>query len=132
MTFLRFAAVATALATLPVAATASNGKYTYNAFPVTSGVFEIESMRGSDSAHYWCGAGHYVGAELGRPANQRVYVIRADGPSQASPGRTTVQFSLTPPTTGAVATNTIDIDIIGNNLSQAQAYQFCFNKSISD
>ena len=83
----------------------------------------------SEDQLYWCGA--YEAARLIASGTDRLYVIQGPGPSQSVPGRAGVIFSLTPPPGAQQAQFTNSVEIIGNNLSVAQAGQTCNERNAS-
>ena len=94
---------------------------------ISDTVWEVIGEPGSWAVEYWCGAGDYATSVLRSRATTRVYVWRAVGPSQARPGRTSVQFSFAPPPGADTRTGlTLDIKRAGDNLTAAAARQYCF------
>jgi len=91
------------------------------------GGFEVISEVGAGAADYWCGAGDYVRRRLGARGTQRIYISRALGPSVARPGKSSVQFVLTPPPGADTSTRlSLSVKAVGDNLSAAMAQQYCY------
>ncbi len=101
------------------------------AHPLPDGLFEVIADF-SESAIYWCGAGTYAQNVLGRAQSDRIHVWRGPAPSQAKPGRKSVQFGLdAPPGTKSGSRFSTDVKIIGNSLSVSQAREKCNERTSS-
>lgn len=124
-------ALATALA--PGWASAWWAYNRHEVLPVSNGVFEVVSEVGSGAQQFWCAAGDYAYRALGAAAAQRIYIVRAIGPSQTRPGRKSVQFSLVPPP-GADTEPRLSLSVkaVGDNLRAAAAQQYCFGNGYED
>ncbi len=103
----------------------------FEAFALSDTSFEVVAEF-SENAIYWCGASIYTRIRAGRPATQRIYVLRGPGRSTAKPGAIAVRFGFSPPP-GAenVSTYTNSVTIVGNRLSAAQAQGGCTERSSS-
>ncbi|SPJ29651.1 hypothetical protein [Falsiruegeria mediterranea] len=104
----------------------------FNVYPVAANVFEVVVKSGRAPGDYWCGAGVYVISQLSRSSSDRIFVWRGRGASVGEPGKTSVQFSLTPPQQGAVTSASNTVDLVGNVLSSAQARAYCYDRTIKD
>lgn len=104
----------------------------FNIYTLAPDVFEVVVKSGRAPGDYWCGAGSYVISQLSRPSNERIYVWRGRGASAGEPGKTSVQFSLTPPAQGGVNSVSNTVDLVGNTLSSAQARAYCYDRTIKD
>lgn len=126
---LSLAAAAALVTATPVAAGYAGA---YQVYPAPGGAFEVVSTITGSPAFLWCGAGEHAIAQLGAGSTERVYIQRGVGPSVNDPSNRSVIFSLTPPPSGAVRSNSIDVSLVGNNLSAGAAWQYCFNRNIKD
>lgn len=104
----------------------------FKVYPIASNVFEVVVKSGRAPGDYWCGAGDYVISQLSRPSSDRIYVWRGRGASVGEPGKTSVQFSLTPPQQGEVSSASNTVDLVGNALSSAQAWAYCADRTVRD
>lgn len=125
-----------AVATLPVvtvlamAPALAGNESRYRAFDLGDGSFEVVADF-TENAIYWCGASIFARNTLGRPINQRIYVLQAPSPSRAQPGEVAVRFGLTPPASGAASSFTNDVSLVGNSLTVSQAKGGCTERSSS-
>ena len=124
--------LAMALLLAPALPATAGGAMAYDAVGLDGGVFEVLETRGPSAADFWCGAGQYAIRELGKPVSQRIYVWRGRGDSLSEPGRRAVQFSFAAPPGGSVQSLSNSVDLVGNNLSTAQAQQHCFDRTMTD
>ncbi len=87
------------LATVAISApmTAGAAPNGFQTVAVNNSVFEVIPRARQDVDGYWCAAADFARRTLGAGWQQRVYVVRGYGPSEATGRRTAVQFSLTPP-----------------------------------
>ncbi|MFC3615811.1 hypothetical protein ACFORG_18835 [Lutimaribacter marinistellae] len=104
----------------------------YEVYPVSPESFEVVTTKGPAAGDYWCGAGQFTIAQLGRSSTQDIYVVRGRGASSSAPGETSVLFSFQPPAGGEVESLSNSVDLIGNALSAAQAQAYCFDRTIKD
>ncbi len=104
----------------------------YEVHPLDGDAFEVIATQGPASGDFWCGAAQYALADLGKGATQRIYVTRGRGPSVKKGDKQAVQFTFSPPASGAVESQSISVDIVGNGMSAAQAQAFCFDRTIKD
>lgn len=104
----------------------------FQVYPLEGDRFEVIATQGPAAGDYWCGAARHAIAELRKPATQRIYVVRGRGDSQARPDRRAVQFAFTPPAGGPVQSQSISVDIVGNQMSAAQAQAFCMDRTVKD
>ena len=87
--------------------------------------FDITPLHASAPSDYWCAAADHALNELNASGTTRVYVLAgATGRSE--------RFSLTPPPSGPVQSVTLSLDLPGNNLSAAAAFQYCYNVDIKE
>ncbi|MEY8838970.1 hypothetical protein AB9K41_08065, partial [Cribrihabitans sp. XS_ASV171] len=63
-------------------------------------VFEVVPKGRSRTNDYWCSASDYARRALGAGWQDRVYIVRGYGPSQATGRRTAVQFTIYPDAAG--------------------------------
>ncbi|WP_137703108.1 hypothetical protein [Marimonas lutisalis] len=94
--------------------------------------FEVVSGVGSGPREFWCAAGQYARQMQGAGGNDRVYVLRAYGPSTTHPGRRAVAFTTQPsldlangPRLGTGGNYSVRIRAEGFNLRTAHAESFC-------
>ncbi|MFY2826102.1 hypothetical protein [Ruegeria sp. MALMAid1280] len=92
MTYAVFAALV-----LSTPASAFNGRLGYQTVALNSTEFEVIPRGRTDVDGYWCAAADFARRTLGAGWQQRIYVKRGYGPSEATGRKTAVQFSLTPP-----------------------------------
>ncbi|MCA0928566.1 hypothetical protein [Ruegeria profundi] len=92
MTYVVFAAVV-----LGTPATAFNGRLGFQTVAVNDSVFEVIPRGRTDTDGYWCAAADFARRTLGAGWQQRIYVKRGYGPSEATGRRTAVQFTLVAP-----------------------------------
>ncbi|MES0825182.1 hypothetical protein [Ruegeria sp. SCP11] len=92
MTYAFFAALM-----LTTSASASFARFGYQTVALNNSVFEVIPRGRTDVDGYWCAASDFARRTLGASWQQRIYVKRGYGPSEATGRRTAVQFSLTPP-----------------------------------
>lgn len=104
----------------------------FKVYPIAANVFEVVVKNGRAPGDYWCGAGDYVISQLSGSSSDRIFVWRGRGASAAEPGKTSVQFSLTPPQQGQVKSVSNTVDLVGNALSSSQAQAYCYDKTIRD
>ncbi len=91
-------AVALGLGALPASAfTSWTGQRVYQ---LNEAVFEVVPRGRSRTNDYWCSAAEYARRALGAGWQDRVYIVRGYGPSQATGRRTAVQFTLNPEAAG--------------------------------
>lgn len=82
---------------LSAPASAYNGRLGFQTVALNSTVFEVIPRGRTDVDGYWCAAADFARRTLGAGWQQRIYVYRGYGPSEATGRRTAVQFSLQPP-----------------------------------
>ncbi len=82
---------------LSTPASAFNGRIGYQTVALNSSVFEVIPRGRTDVDGYWCAAADFARRTLGAGWQQRIYVVRGYGPSEATGRKTAVQFSLQPP-----------------------------------
>ncbi|WP_425043905.1 hypothetical protein [Primorskyibacter sp. S87] len=128
---LRTMGLTLALSSAPLSALATYGSR-HDTTQLPNGIIEVISLKGPSAADYWCGAGQYAGAILGKPASTRIFVWRGRGPSSGGSTRPSVQFSLDPPPGGAVESMSNSVEIVGNQLSIAQAQNYCDERAVND
>ncbi len=82
----------------PISAVAArNG---FQTVALNSTVFEVIPRSRRDVDGYWCAAADFARRTLGAGWQDRIYVVRGYGPSEATGRRTSVQFSTLPPEGG--------------------------------
>lgn len=92
MTYAVFAALV-----LSTPASATFARFGYQTVALSNTVFEVIPRGRTDIDGYWCAASDFARRTLGASWQQRIYVKRGYGPSEATGRRTAVQFSLTAP-----------------------------------
>ncbi len=112
----------TALGTAQAADARTSVDYAAQAGPGSSVL--IKPMRPSGDAQYWCAAADYMRGTFGSAGTARIYVTEARS-------RGAARFALDPPASGPVTTFSISVGTVGNNMSVAEAQQFCYNQSIN-
>jgi|GEM_PF-1858730 len=107
-----------------------------NRFPVAivdQANFEVIARGGRVTArHYWCAAGDY-GLASGQRSNARIYISAPEGPSATTGGRKAVRFTFTPDAAGITPISpqlNLSVDAVGDNMSIAQARQFCSGSGV--
>lgn len=78
-------------------ASASFARFGYQTVALNQTAFEVIPRGRTDVDGYWCAASDFARRTLGASWQQRIYVKRGYGPSEATGRRTAVQFSLTAP-----------------------------------
>lgn len=96
------------LLTVPVSS-ASAARNGYQTVSVNNTVFEVIPRARQDVDGYWCAAADYARRTLGAGWQQRIYVWRGYGPSEATGRRTAVQFSLQQPTNVAQQSSSFSV-----------------------
>jgi hypothetical protein len=91
---------------LSSASAARNG---FQTVAVNSNMFEVIPRARQDVDGYWCAAADFARRTLGAGWQQRIYVVRGYGPSEATGRRTAVQFSLQQPTNVAQQSSSISV-----------------------
>ncbi|WP_170409302.1 hypothetical protein [Ruegeria arenilitoris] len=92
-----YAVFAALVLTTPASATFA--RFGYQTVALSNTVFEVIPRGRTDVDGYWCAASDFARRTLGASWQQRIYVKRGYGPSEATGRRTAVQFSLTAPET---------------------------------
>lgn len=92
MTCAVFAAL---LLSTPVSA--FNARLGFQTAALSNSSFEVIPRGRTDVDGYWCAAADFARRSLGAGWQQRIYVQRGYGPSEATGRRTAVQFSLAAP-----------------------------------
>lgn len=124
-----FVGLAVSIALAPGWALGFRAQNLHDVNAVSSDTFEVIGQPGSGAADYWCGAGDYARHKLNTAATQRIYISRAVGESQTEPGRTAVQFSLTPPADADTSPGySLSVKAVGDNLTSAAAIQYCYSR----
>ncbi len=82
---------------LTTSASSAFARFGYQTVALNNSVFEVIPRGRTDVDGYWCAASDFARRTLGASWQQRIYVKRGYGPSEATGRRTAVQFSLTPP-----------------------------------
>ncbi len=124
------AGLACAAALFTVSAAHADNRSRVESFALSDGTFEVVALW-SESALYWCGAS-LAARDAGISESQRLYVQAGIERSSAVPGARAVRFSPTPPAgVGNVSTFSNSVNIIGNSLTVAQAYQTCTERTAS-
>lgn len=97
--------------------------------PNTAAVISRAQAGPSD---FWCAAGDYAIRRLGASPTDRVYILRGQGPSPVSFGRSAVTFTTEPPPElangprpGPETGYGLSLDTPGFNLRAAQARGYC-------
>ncbi|MCG7519751.1 hypothetical protein [Ruegeria sp. Ofav3-42] len=85
---------------LSVPLSASAARNGYQTVALSSTVFEVIPRTRRDVDGYWCAAADFARRTLGAGWQQRIYVVRGYGPSEATGRRTSVKFSIAPPEGG--------------------------------
>ncbi|MFY9212854.1 MAG: hypothetical protein WAO69_17210 [Aestuariivita sp.] len=125
------------LALLPVSASSAGFAFSaVNRFPVAeigNATFEVIARGGRVGARdYWCAAGDY-GISLGIPSSRRMYLVAAEGLSQASPGGKAVRFTFDPDAAGVTPIQpqvSLSVKVPGDNMTLAAARQFCIGTGL--
>lgn len=102
-----------------------------NRFPVVamdSSSFEVIARGGRVTARdYWCAAGDYALSQR-VASNARLYIAAPEGPSATTQGRKAVRYTLDPQASGITPISpqlSLSVKAVGDNMSVAQANQFC-------
>ncbi|WP_170330884.1 hypothetical protein [Ruegeria arenilitoris] len=82
---------------LSTPASATFARFGFQTVALSNTEFEVIPRGRTDVDGYWCAASDFARRTLGASWQQRIYVKRGYGPSEATGRRTAVQFSLTPP-----------------------------------
>ncbi|WP_170409085.1 hypothetical protein [Ruegeria atlantica] len=122
--FMTLAISAAILLNVPVSASAApNG---YQTVAVNNNMFEVIPRARRDVDGYWCAAADFARRTLGAGWQQRIYVVRGYGPSEATGRRTAVQFSLQQPTNVPQQASSISIGFqAGESMSVQGANGLC-------
>lgn len=110
-------------------AAAPNG---YQTAAVNNSVFEVIPRVRKDVDGYWCAASDFARRTLGAGWQQRIYVVRGYGPSEATGRRTAVQFSLTPPENAPQQSSISGGFKVGTNMSVQGANGRCNRRQFID
>jgi len=114
------------LALVPATSFAWRAVNLLEVFPAGNGAFEVVSRPGSGASNFWCAAGDYALRQLGAAAAQRIYIVKPSSRSSQYGGKATVQFSLSPPASGAADPGySLSVKVMGDNLTAAFAQQYC-------
>lgn len=99
--------------------------FDYSVTPAPGNAYDITPLLASSDSDYWCAAADHALNELNASGSTRVYALAgASGRAE--------RFSLTPPATGPVQSIGLSLDLPGNNLSAAAAFQYCYNVDIKE
>ncbi|WP_170422079.1 hypothetical protein [Ruegeria arenilitoris] len=85
---------------LSVPATASAARNGFQTVALNNTEFEVIPRARRDVDGYWCAAADFARRTLGAGWQDRIYVVRGYGPSEATGRRTSVKFSISPPAGG--------------------------------
>ncbi|MBO9446276.1 hypothetical protein [Ruegeria sp. R14_0] len=85
---------------LSVPATASAARNGFQTVALNNTEFEVIPRARRDVDGYWCAAADFARRTLGAGWQDRIYVVRGYGPSEATGRRTSVRFSIAPPAGG--------------------------------
>lgn len=125
--------LAAAIAALPGLAIAWQSINRNEVVQVTSTEFEVIGRVATGAADYWCSAGDFVIAGLGRSSSSRVYIWKAIGPSTVAANAKAVTFSLNEPPSGpAPQSYSLSVKAVGDSMSAAAAQQYCYGRRILD
>jgi hypothetical protein len=121
-------AIALAVAIAPGGAGAVPAFVKQDVVPLNENVFEVTGRVGATPGDYWCGAADFAQRYLDAGATDRIYIWRGLGPSQSKPGKTSVQFSFSPPAGAQVAPGySLSVKTAGDSLTTSAAIQYCFD-----
>ncbi len=87
----------TAAVLLSTPASASAARNGFQTVALNNSVFEVIPRSRRDVDGYWCAAADFARRTLDAGWQDRIYVVRGYGPSEATGRRTAVQFSTQPP-----------------------------------
>ncbi|WP_300074648.1 hypothetical protein [uncultured Ruegeria sp.] len=82
---------------LSTPASAAFARFGYQTVELTNSDFEVIPRGRTDVDGYWCAAADFARRDLDAEWQQRIYVTRGYGPSEATGRKSAVQFSLTAP-----------------------------------
>jgi len=94
--------------------------------PVKKGVVEVVGRAGSGGQQLWCAGGDYMLRVLRIPTSHRFYIYRGRGMGETEHRSNTVQFSVSPPPSGAIPPGiSLDMSKVGDNMTIASARAYC-------
>lgn len=119
---------------LSTPASAAFARFGYQTVALTNSDFEVIPRGRTDVDGFWCAAADFARRDLNADWQQRIYVKRGYGPSEATGRKSAVQFSLTapenvPPQTSGIVAGEFQP---GYSMSLQGANGRCRAKSFSD
>jgi hypothetical protein len=93
--------------------------------PLNATDFEVIESRGQGARGIWCAAADFVDTQRRRPADNRIYVKSARGPSVSAVGRMGVVFTTDARDLNARTSYSVTVREPGIGLPVDHAIQFC-------